>query len=134
MTMIYLKKATRTPSPGKPDVRAAVEAHAGRASKRDGDAAAIRFAREMDKWHGEIIVTREAIDAATAAQVPEKLKNDIRFAHRNIRASPKPSAPPSPIARSRSSRAFSPGRNRSPSPLPAATSRAGATATSPAPS
>jgi sulfopropanediol 3-dehydrogenase len=51
---------------------------------RDGDSAAIRFARELDKWQGEIVVSPET-RAAAAALVPEKLKGDIRFAHRNIR-------------------------------------------------
>ena len=83
MTMIYLKKATRTHATGQVDVRASVEAMLDEI-ERDGDAAAIRYARDLDKWGGEIVVTPEA-RAAAAAQLPEKIKGDIRFAHRNIR-------------------------------------------------
>ncbi len=81
--MIYLKKSTKVAETGQMDVRAAVEAMLAELD-RDGDAAAVRFARDLDKWEGEIIVTRAALDKA-AAQVPAKLRDDIRFAHRNIR-------------------------------------------------
>jgi sulfopropanediol 3-dehydrogenase len=83
MSMIYLKKAARTSETGQTDVRAAVESMLDEI-ERDGDAAAIRYARELDKWQGEIIVSAES-RAAAAAQVPEKLRGDIRFAHDNIR-------------------------------------------------
>lgn len=83
MTVTYLKKAGRTAETDQPDVRAAVgrmlaEIAAG------GDEAALRLARDLDKWDGEIVVTRDDIQAA-ASRVPEKLKADIRFAHDNIR-------------------------------------------------
>ncbi len=82
MTMIYLKKSTRSAETGQTDVRAAVEAMLDEIA-RDGDAAAVRFARDLDKWHGDIVVSPET-RAAAAALVPAKLKDDIRFAHRNI--------------------------------------------------
>lgn len=81
--MIYLKKSTRSAESGQTDVRAAVESMLAELT-RDGDAAAIRMARDLDKWQGEIIVSPET-RAAAAALVPEKLKGDIRFAHHNIR-------------------------------------------------
>jgi sulfopropanediol 3-dehydrogenase len=80
--MIYLKKSSRSAEKGQTDVRAAVETMLAEI-ERDGDAAAIRFARDLDKWHGDIIVSSETRSRA-AAQLPEKLKDDIRFAHRNI--------------------------------------------------
>jgi sulfopropanediol 3-dehydrogenase len=83
MSMIYLKTSTRTAESGQGDVRAAVEAMLGEI-ERDGDAAAIRFARDLDQWPDEIVVSPET-RAKAAALVPEKLKGDIRFAHRNIR-------------------------------------------------
>ncbi len=80
--MIYLKKSTRSAETGQTDVRAAVEGMLAELT-RDGDAAAERFARELDRWQGDIVVSPESrIHAATF--VPEKLKDDIRFAHRNI--------------------------------------------------
>lgn len=81
--MLFLKTSTRRAETGQTDVRAAVETML-REIERDGDAAAIRFAQDLDRWTGEIIVSPDA-RAAAAAQVPDKLKDDIRFAHRNIR-------------------------------------------------
>jgi sulfopropanediol 3-dehydrogenase len=83
MTMTYLKKATRTADAGQIDVRAAVEAMLAEILA-DGDDAVRRFSRDLDKWGGDIIVSGAA-RAAAAAQVPEKLRADIRFAHNNIR-------------------------------------------------
>ena len=80
--MIYLKKSTRSAETGQTDVRAAVEAMLAEI-ERDGDAAAVRFAREFDKWQGDIVVSPE-MRAQAARLVPEKLKDDIRFAHHNI--------------------------------------------------
>lgn len=82
MTMIYLKKSTRSAETGQTDVRAAVEAMLAEIA-RDGDGAAMRMARDLDGWHGDIVVSPQT-RAAAAAQLPEKLKDDIRFAHRNI--------------------------------------------------
>ncbi len=80
--MIYLKKSTRSAETGQMDVRAAVEEMLAEL-ERDGDAAAVRFARSLDKWDGEIVVSPET-RAKAAALVPAKLRDDIRFAHRNI--------------------------------------------------
>ena len=80
--MIYLKKSTRSAETGQTDVRAAVEALLAEI-ERDGDAAAVRFSREFDKWQGAIVVSPE-MRAQAARLVPEKLKDDIRFAHHNI--------------------------------------------------
>ena len=83
MAVTYLKKAARTHATGQADVRDQVQAMLAEIA-RDGDAAAIRFARDLDKWGGDIVVS-PAARAAAAAQVPEKLRSDIRFAHNNIR-------------------------------------------------
>ena len=82
MTLDYLKKSNRTHASGQDDVRAAVQGLLDEIA-RDGDAAAIRLARDLDKWQGDIVVT-PAARAAAAALVPDKLKRDIQFAHRNI--------------------------------------------------
>ena len=81
--MIYLKKAVRTAETNQEDVHATVakmlaEIAAG------GEDVARTYARDLDKWAGDIIVSPEQ-RAAAAALVPEKLKADIRFAHNNIR-------------------------------------------------
>jgi sulfopropanediol 3-dehydrogenase len=82
MTITYLKKATRTAETGQTDVRAGVKALLDQI-EAGGEAAVRQLAREMDKWDGPILVTPDAL-AAAIAQVPETLKDDIRFAHGNI--------------------------------------------------
>ena len=82
MSLIYLKKSTRTHASGQADVRASVEQMLDDIA-RDGDAAVVQMARDLDQWDGDIVLS--ATDrAAAATQIPEKLKADIRFAHRNI--------------------------------------------------
>ncbi|WP_420859432.1 histidinol dehydrogenase [Marivivens marinus] len=49
-----------------------------------GDEAALRYAAKFDQYEGDIILTPEAIEAATAL-VPEKLRRDIEFAHANVK-------------------------------------------------
>lgn len=80
---IYLKQAQRTAETGHDDVNEAVAAMLAEI-KQGGEAAVTRFARDLDGWTGDLVVSSDAIKAA-AALVPEKLKADIRFAHANIR-------------------------------------------------
>lgn len=51
--------------------------------ERNGEAAARRMARDLDRWEGEVVVSQEAIHAA-CLRVPQKLKDDIAWAHENI--------------------------------------------------
>jgi len=81
--MIYLKKAVRTAETDQRSVheivaRMLAEIAAG------GEAVARNYARDLDKWTGDIIVS-PADRAAAAAQVPDRLKADIQFAHDNVR-------------------------------------------------
>lgn len=83
MTREYLKKAERTSTDDAGDVRDLVqgildEIEAG------GDAKALEYAAKFDKYDGNIVLTRDEIEAA-AAKVPQKLKDDIRYAHDNVR-------------------------------------------------
>ena len=83
MSREYLKKAERTSTDDAGDVRDLVqgildEIEAG------GDAKALEYAAKFDKYEGNIVLTRDEIEAA-AAQVPQKLKDDIRYAHDNVR-------------------------------------------------
>ncbi|WP_297770686.1 histidinol dehydrogenase [uncultured Roseovarius sp.] len=83
MTREYLKKAALTSKSNASDVKATVRAilddiEAG------GDRAALEYAAKFDKYDGNVVLTRAEIEAA-AARVPEKLKQDIRFAHDNVR-------------------------------------------------
>ncbi|MGL4320884.1 MAG: histidinol dehydrogenase, partial [Paracoccaceae bacterium] len=81
--MIYLKKATKSAEADHPDVRAVVEQMLADIAN-GGEAAAQKFARDLDKWDGEIVVS-EATRRSAADTIPAKVKADIRFAHDNIR-------------------------------------------------
>ena len=48
-----------------------------------GDEKALEYAAKFDNYDGEIILSKNAIDAATAL-VPEKMKQDIKFSHSNV--------------------------------------------------
>jgi len=83
MTVQYLKKAARAATDDAGAVRATVqtildEIEAG------GDAAARRYAAQFDRYEGNVVLTRDEIDEA-AAKVSQKLKDDIRYAHDNVR-------------------------------------------------
>ncbi|MEM6489944.1 MAG: histidinol dehydrogenase [Pseudomonadota bacterium] len=83
MGIEYLKRAQKRATDDAGDVRATVQAilddiEAG------GDAAALRYAAQFDRYQGNTVLTRAEIEAASA-QVPERLKDDIRFAHDNVR-------------------------------------------------
>lgn len=83
MAVSYLKKAVPVRQADHQDVQGVVGAMLDEI-RASGEAAVRRYSRELDKWDGDIVVPRAAIDAAVA-RIPEKLKDDIRFAHGNIR-------------------------------------------------
>ena len=82
MTIKYLKKAplhsrsndTKTQNIVR-DILSEIE--------EGGDEKALEYAVKFDNYDGEIILSKNAIDAATAL-VPEKMKQDIKFAHSNV--------------------------------------------------
>ena len=83
MTVTFVKHAARRATDDSGEIAAAVakildEIEAG------GEDAALRYAAEFDRHDGNLVLTREDIDAASA-QVPQRLKDDIRFAWDNIR-------------------------------------------------
>src|SRR3546814_5229875 len=77
MAIQYLKKAAKQPTTGEADTRRVVGEILD--SIRDGGEAQVRrYAAELDRWQGEIVVSPDAI-AAAAAKVPARLKEDIAF-------------------------------------------------------
>ncbi|MGO4562649.1 histidinol dehydrogenase [Rhizobiales bacterium 3FA27D7] len=81
--MKYLKRAARTAEADQSEVSAAVQKILSEI-KINGEAAARCYAKEFDKWDGEIVVSQEQRKAA-AAFLPDQLKADIHFAHDNVR-------------------------------------------------
>lgn len=83
MTVEYLKKAPLHSRSDATETREIVrnildDIEAG------GDAKALEYAAKFDNYDGEIILTDEAIVAASEL-VPEKMKRDIEFAHANVK-------------------------------------------------
>ncbi len=83
MAITYLKQVETRPAVEGKDIRGVV---AQRLAKiEEGGEAAVRdYARDLDGWAGDIVVTA-AERAAASARVSQELKDDIRFAHANIR-------------------------------------------------
>ena len=79
----YLKKAPLTSSSDAQDVRDTVQGILNDI-EAGGDEKALEYAARFDKYDGNVVLTRDEIDAASK-MVPEKLKSDIRFAHDNVR-------------------------------------------------
>jgi sulfopropanediol 3-dehydrogenase len=84
MTTTYLKKAIKAAAAGASDTHATV--HEILEAIRTGrEVAATDYARKLDGWDGDLVVSRATIEAATKA-LPETVKDDIRFAHARISA------------------------------------------------
>ena len=81
--MIYLKKAARTAETDQQGVHEIVAEILAQIAA-GGEDTARAYARDLDKWAGDIIVSA-ADRAAAAALVPAQLKADIQFAHNNVR-------------------------------------------------
>jgi sulfopropanediol 3-dehydrogenase len=83
MAVQYLKKASKTAATGEDETRRIV---AGMLSEIEagGEEKAREYGVKLDKWDGEIVVSKESIKAA-AARVPQQLKDDLRFAYDRVR-------------------------------------------------
>lgn len=82
MPLTYLKRAAKTPETETAtaqkvagDMLAAIQA--------EGEAAVRRYAKELDGWSGDILMSPAQIDAAVA-QVPAGIRADIDFAVRQV--------------------------------------------------
>ena len=83
MARDYLKKATLTAQSDASNVHDIVRGILNDIEE-GGDAKAIEYAQKFDKYDGNIILTQKEI-AAACELVPQKLKEDIQFAHENVR-------------------------------------------------
>jgi len=83
MTLLRLKSAT---PPGREHSEAVPAAVAGmlREIEAGGADRALAYARDLDGWQGDPVLTEAAIEAASA-RVDPQVKADLRFAHGNIR-------------------------------------------------
>jgi len=83
MPYTYLKKSTRKATSDTADVRATVQAILDEI-ETGGDAVALEYSAKFDNYSGNLILTAAEIEAASAL-VPEKLKQDIQYAHANVK-------------------------------------------------
>ena len=83
MSREYLKRAPRTSATDTGSTRETVRAILNEI-EAGGEDAARRYAARFDRYDGNILVTPDEIDAAEA-RLSQRLKDDIRFAHDNVR-------------------------------------------------
>ncbi|WP_018912263.1 histidinol dehydrogenase [Thiomonas sp. FB-6] len=83
MAITYLKKATKTPETETATARRVVDDMLA-TIRTDGEAAVREYARKLDAWSGDIVVSREEI-RRRAAEVPAQVRRDIDFAIDQVR-------------------------------------------------
>ncbi|MBT8417724.1 MAG: histidinol dehydrogenase [Silicimonas sp.] len=83
MAREYLKKASLTSESDASEVHQTVQKILNDI-EAGGDAKALEYAAKFDRYDGAILLTQAEIDAA-AKLVPDRLKQDIQFAHDNVR-------------------------------------------------
>ena len=79
----YLKKANKTSVADANDVSELVE-NILEEIRSGGESVVEKYAKQFDKYDGNIILTEDEIEKAAEA-IPENLKDDIRFARDNVR-------------------------------------------------
>ena len=83
MATTYLKKASKSPETETATAQKVVTEMLAQIGA-DGEAAVRRYAKELDGWDGEIVLSRAEIDRR-AAEVPQQVRRDIDFAIRQVR-------------------------------------------------
>ncbi|MEM7207204.1 MAG: histidinol dehydrogenase [Pseudomonadota bacterium] len=83
MAIEYIKKAAKTPATGEADTREIVERML-REIEEGGEERALHYAKALDGWEGDVVMTREQKDAAIAT-LTQQNKDDIRFAWERVR-------------------------------------------------
>ncbi|MEP7064114.1 MAG: histidinol dehydrogenase [Betaproteobacteria bacterium] len=84
MAKQILKNAARTPATGQDDTRQRVEDMLRDIEAR-GETAVREYASKLDGWTGEFVVDAAEIEHA-AQSLPQQVRDDIRFAHEQVRA------------------------------------------------
>ena len=84
MAITYLKKASKTPETETATAQAVVKDMLAEIGAR-GEAAVRAYAKKLDQWDGDIVLSRAEIEAR-AAEVPADVRRDIDFAIRQVSA------------------------------------------------
>ena len=83
MAIEYLKRATKTSATGEDETRRIV-AYMLDEIEQGGEDVARAYGEKLDGWDGDIEVGSDQIEAA-ARQVPDQLKDDLKFAYDRVR-------------------------------------------------
>jgi sulfopropanediol 3-dehydrogenase len=83
MAETYLKRASKTPETETATAQKVVTEMLA-AIEAGGEQAVRRYAKELDHWDGEIVMSPAAI-AAAVREVPQRVRDDIDFAARQVR-------------------------------------------------
>ena len=83
MTIEFLKRAAKTPETDTAEARRVVDEMLA-AIRAGGEQAVRDYARKLDKWEGEIVVSPAEIETRTK-RIPESVKRDIEFAAAQVR-------------------------------------------------
>lgn len=83
MAIRYLKKASKTPETESGEARRVASEMLAEIQRR-GEVAVREYARKLDRWEGDIVVTPAEVERITR-QVPEGVKRDIEFAAGRVR-------------------------------------------------
>ena len=84
MSAEYIKKAARTPATGEDDTRRIVQEMLAEI-EAGGEDRARRYARELDGWNRDIVVSAAELEEA-ARTLPEQTRKDIEFSHARVRS------------------------------------------------
>ncbi len=84
MAIEYLKRAAKTPETETSAAREVVTAMLAAIEAR-GETAVREYALKLDKWSGDILVSRDEIERR-AREVPDGVKRDIKYATAKVRA------------------------------------------------
>jgi len=82
LTIRYIKKATKTSATGEDNTREIVQSMINEIEE-GGEERCIQYAKELDQYEGNIVVTQEEI-AAAEAELSQQVKDDIRFAYDRV--------------------------------------------------
>jgi sulfopropanediol 3-dehydrogenase len=84
MSIEIVKKASKTPATGEDDTALTVRNMLDEI-EQGGEESARAYAKKLDGWDKEIVLTRAEIDAAKEL-VPEQARCDIEFSHARVKA------------------------------------------------
>lgn len=82
MSVQFLKKAAKTPETESSNAQQVVAEMLSNIEK-NGESAVLEYAKTLDKWTGDVVLSQVEIDRILA-EVPSQVKKDIDFAVKQV--------------------------------------------------